>query len=179
MIGIYQILNTENNKRYIGSSVQVEERLKQHKRALVRGNHDNDYLQRAWNSSDKVCFKFELLVVCNKNDLIFYEDLIIKGYKSNGRELGYNLRDVALTNSGMKIPSRHLDNPGDKYNNLTLLEEVPTSKQRRVYWKCKCDCGNIKEYSISYVKTNHTKSCGCLRKVKARITGLRNRKNVV
>lgn len=34
MAGVYQIFNTETNKRYIGSSIDVERRLKEHKRNL-------------------------------------------------------------------------------------------------------------------------------------------------
>ena len=31
-------------------------------------------------------------------------------------------------------------------------------------WKCQCDCGNSKIVSTSHLKTNHTISCGCLKK---------------
>lgn len=34
MAGVYQIYNTETGKRYIGSSIDVERRLKEHKRNL-------------------------------------------------------------------------------------------------------------------------------------------------
>lgn len=34
MAGVYQIFNTETNKRYIGSSIDVERRLKEHKKIL-------------------------------------------------------------------------------------------------------------------------------------------------
>ena len=34
MSGVYQIYNTETNKRYIGSSIDVQRRLKEHLRNL-------------------------------------------------------------------------------------------------------------------------------------------------
>jgi len=34
-------------------------------------------------------------------------------------------------------------------------------KNKRIYWKCKCDCGNIKEISSSKLINGNTKSCGC------------------
>lgn len=49
MAGVYQIFNTETNKRYIGSSIDVERRLKEHKRNLKAHRHSNQHLQNAWN----------------------------------------------------------------------------------------------------------------------------------
>lgn len=45
MSGIYQIYNPINNKRYIGSSINVERRLKEHLRNLEKNRHCNDHLQ--------------------------------------------------------------------------------------------------------------------------------------
>lgn len=39
MSGIYQIYNPINNKRYIGSSINVERRLKEHLRNLEKNRH--------------------------------------------------------------------------------------------------------------------------------------------
>lgn len=49
MSGVYQIYNPITNKRYIGSSINVERRLKEHLRNLKRNNHHNMYLQAAYN----------------------------------------------------------------------------------------------------------------------------------
>lgn len=49
MSGIYQIYNPINNKRYIGSSINVERRLKEHLRNLEKNRHCNDHLQSAYN----------------------------------------------------------------------------------------------------------------------------------
>lgn len=48
MSGIYQIYNPINNKRYIGSSINVERRLKEHLRNLEKNRHCNDHLQSAY-----------------------------------------------------------------------------------------------------------------------------------
>lgn len=45
MSGIYQIYNPINNKRYIGSSINVERRLKEHLRNLEKNRHSNNHLQ--------------------------------------------------------------------------------------------------------------------------------------
>lgn len=41
MTGVYQIYNEETGKRYIGSSINVERRLKEHKRNLKAHRHSN------------------------------------------------------------------------------------------------------------------------------------------
>ena len=57
-----------------------------------------------------------------------------------------------------------------KFNNLTVIdtayekEYVSRGKlYRRVFWKCKCDCGNEIIVSSSDLKSGNTKSCGCMR----------------
>ena len=48
-----------------------------------------------------------------------------------------------------------------KFGRWTVLERVP-NKNGAVYWKCKCDCGVIKEVKSSNLKLGNSKSCGCL-----------------
>ena len=44
MTGIYSIINIVNNKRYIGQSINIEERVKRHFRELRKGIHHNHHL---------------------------------------------------------------------------------------------------------------------------------------
>ena len=37
---------------------------------------------------------------------------------------------------------------------------------KRVYWKCVCDCGNTCIIHGTKLRNGHTKSCGCIRKIK-------------
>ena len=63
IMGIYCIQNISNNKRYIGSSVNLLVRLEKH-RSLLRGNrHENKYLQNAWNKYGEekfICYLLEV-----------------------------------------------------------------------------------------------------------------------
>ena len=55
---------------------------------------------------------------------------------------------------------------GQRFNHLLVLEEVPKEKrrnQKKVEWKCQCDCGNITNVITNYLTSGHTKSCGCRR----------------
>ncbi len=52
--------------------------------------------------------------------------------------------------------------PGEKFNYLTILEEVPSkNKDGRPYYLCLCDCGNTREVSQNNLRTGQVKSCGC------------------
>lgn len=49
---------------------------------------------------------------------------------------------------------------GNRYNRLTILEELPTDKYVRIVG-CLCDCGNYSKVRLTNLRTGHTKSCGC------------------
>jgi hypothetical protein len=63
---------------------------------------------------------------------------------------------------------------GTKFGRLTILKQVESkiqsrgTKMRMV--QCKCDCGNIKDYSFQYLTKGHTKSCGCYMKDRTKET---------
>ena len=61
---------------------------------------------------------------------------------------------------------------GQKFNKLTVLKEVPKDQRKNkkmVEWECLCDCGKTTTVITNYLKTGHTKSCGCWRKENATI----------
>lgn len=61
MIGIYSITNKITGARYIGESVNIEARWMYHKKHLRNNDHDNCFLQDAWNTDGESAFKFEVL----------------------------------------------------------------------------------------------------------------------
>lgn len=44
-----------------------------------------------------------------------------------------------------------------------LIEKRVQNKYGRVYWLCRCECGNTREVSSHNLKTGKVKSCGCSR----------------
>lgn len=63
--GIYKLII--ENKIYIGSSVNLEQRLKTHKRQLLSGTHGNNKLQNAYNKYKN--FDFELVEFVERDKL--------------------------------------------------------------------------------------------------------------
>lgn len=75
--GIYQITNLINGHRYIGSSVNIEKRIGGHRLELNKGNHCNPILQRAWNKYGEALFKFSIILFCDRNNTLIYEQKIL------------------------------------------------------------------------------------------------------
>lgn len=60
--GVYAIVNSLDNKKYIGSTGTLRKRFRQHYSALIKGEHVNCYLQRAVNKFGIDKFYFIVLV---------------------------------------------------------------------------------------------------------------------
>lgn len=90
--GIYCIENIINNKKYIGQSVNINQRWSKHICELKNGNHDNDYLQKSWNKYGEEHFKFYILESCEKDLLDERETYYIDFYNTMDRNYGYNLK---------------------------------------------------------------------------------------
>jgi group I intron endonuclease len=89
--GIYKILNTKNNKIYIGSSVDIKKRKEKHFWMLQKGIHDNKFLQSSYNRDGKENFIFDIIEMCEEKDLVEKENYYILENKSNDMKFGYNL----------------------------------------------------------------------------------------
>ena len=48
---------------------------------------------------------------------------------------------------------------GQIFGKLTVLEKAPP-RNKHVYWKCKCECGNVLEVQADALNRGKTKSCG-------------------
>ena len=51
-----------------------------------------------------------------------------------------------------------------RFGKLTVIEldEETSKKKKQIYWKCQCDCGNIKIALGETLRKNQVNSCGCL-----------------
>lgn len=60
------------------------------------------------------------------------------------------------------MSKKALDLTGKKFGQLTAL--YSEKRNKKIYWICKCDCGNTTAVQTSSLIRNVIKSCGCLQK---------------
>lgn len=116
--GIYKIINVTNNKRYVGSAIDITKRFKKHLYELEHKIHVNPHLQRAYDNDGSDSFELQILEEVEKSSLIereqFYLDELKPEYnicQTAGSRLGHKFSpetcaklSKALT--GRKIPKK-------------------------------------------------------------------------
>ena len=128
--GIYKIVNKKNNKVYVGSSVNLKSREYKHFWMLRKDIHPNIYLQKSYNKNGVEMFEFEIIELCEENDLIFRENHYINYYRSNEMEFGYNLalvgnsrRNIVSAEVKMKL-SKHNQNKNGNFSKFSLTNII-------------------------------------------------------
>jgi group I intron endonuclease len=96
--GIYIIENLQNGRRYVGSAMRFNKRWKEHARGLDRGNHHSRFLQREWNKKGADAFEFRVVLLCEPENLLMYEQVFIDFYRPE-----YNSAPVAGSQLGLKM----------------------------------------------------------------------------
>lgn len=89
--GIYCIENLINNKKYIGQSIDLNQRLRNHKSILRGISSDSIVLQRAWDLYGEENFSMYIIEKCPVEFLNDREKYWIKELKSHVSESGYNI----------------------------------------------------------------------------------------
>ena len=70
---VYAITHTDSGKRYVGSTVDYEQRTRVHKMNLRHGNHHSLLLQRSFNKYHESAFEFGILEVVSSGELVVRE----------------------------------------------------------------------------------------------------------
>lgn len=95
--GVYLLQNLHNNKRYVGSAVNIYHRIHTHVWHLKKGSHQNAHLQRAWNKYGERTFSITILASAPKEYLLKLEQWFI-----NNLNPEYNILKVAGSQLGHK-----------------------------------------------------------------------------
>lgn len=120
MIGIYSITNLINGKKYIGQSINIENRFVRHKCELRKNRHVNRHLQASWNKYGEKNFKFNIIETCTKESLNNRENYWINYY--NTLNNGYNLDEGGNGISGYKHSKEEISKMRKSSNPLPILQ---------------------------------------------------------
>lgn len=71
------------------------------------------------------------------------------------------------------LPKQAADITGETFNRLTALGLLYIGKSGAV-WHCQCVCGNHISVRLSYLRNNHTQSCGCLQQERAQSSNIKH-----
>lgn len=130
--GIYEIRSRiYPNRVYIGSSIDIIDRWRKHKRGLRNGNHHNKKLQRHYNKYGPNDLFYKIIMECPEDSLINYEQFLID---ANSAYFNLAPADRCLLGVG-RIPwNKGLKSP---YNEDTLrrMSEGHIGLTNPNYWK--------------------------------------------
>ena len=94
---------------------------------------------------------------------------------------GVHLRNGSVQSCGCKKFESHngINEIGKRYGKLTVLERSNKTDGTHIFWKCKCDCGNICDINGTYLRLGISTNCGCERSVgEQKITKILQENNI-
>ncbi len=155
--GVYAIENIvkPGRPKYVGSAINIKKRQAEHFTALLRHNHCNVKLQRAYNKYGPDAFVFNVVILCPVDDLIKIEQETIERFDSYRN--GYNLVPIAGSNRGRVAEALNI--AGQRFGRLVAKKRVG-SRCGSALWKCHCDCGRTVLATRNNLEAG-TESCGC------------------
>jgi group I intron endonuclease len=107
--GIYCIKNKINNKVYVGSSTNCENRFKQHKFKFLSNSHPNKHFQTSIIKYGLDNFSFEILETCLEDNLLINEDKWIKELNALNPKNGYNKKTANRIVWADELKRNHLN----------------------------------------------------------------------
>jgi hypothetical protein len=115
-------------------------------------------------NEDVIGKRYNSIVVLEKTDQSKYDRPLYKCKCDCGTEF---LCGIAMLRSGDRKScgcQRKIDIEGLRSGRLVAIKNTNTKDNRGNYlWECKCDCGNITNVAATYLTSQKTQSCGCLR----------------
>ena len=159
--GVYQIVNTTNGKTYIGSCANKRgfgHRWQKHRTHLERGTHHSAKLQAAWNKHGASAFRFEVILACDTDMCLQFEQAALDYFKpaynvclvannrSGLRHSAETKRKIAQSLTGRKLSQSHKDN----------IRIVNIGKKHTEESKRKISQSNVGKHAApTWLRSNH------------------------
>lgn len=145
--GVYHIVNKINNHSYIGSSLNLQGRMSGHFKNLSRNKHGNKHLQCAINKYGIDNFESKVLLICDKDMLVYFEQKCIDnlkpeynishvvgpGFFRGCKHTSETKEKISILNIGHKLWSEEakIHHRLVMFGNKHLLGCVPTAETRQ------------------------------------------------
>lgn len=102
--------------------------------------------------------KYKCVCDCGNKDIIATRQILLRGDKTSC--------GCAHKDAGLKVKESLL---GKRFGRWIVIDSAPnrvskSGKSYSIMWKCKCDCGTIKNVGARALKSGMSLSCGCLQK---------------
>lgn len=138
--GVYLISNNVNGKCYVGSTVHLDQRRREHFSRLANNKHINAHLQNAYNKYGREAFDFEILETIDiddniKDKLLKREQFWVDNLKPEynvllvaGSNLGYHhteetKKKISESTTGVKKSEEHAKHIREGQSGRVLTEE--------------------------------------------------------
>lgn len=129
--GVYIIFNLQNGKRYIGSSINIYNRLHEHYHILNRKEAHNKHFQAAWNKYGEDMFMYGILEYCDKSVQFEREQYYIDLFSPE-----YNLTNNVIANTGHEVSEETKQKISDTLKEKYSSGEISAYRQDHNWIKC-------------------------------------------
>lgn len=126
--GIYMFFNMVSGKRYVGSSVDIYNRIHEHYHNLENNKSHNAHFQSSWNKYGKDAFIYCVLEYCNAEDRFNREQYYIDSLKPE-----YNLTLNVVANFGHKVSEETKTKISNTLKERYKSGEIETYKQQHLW----------------------------------------------
>lgn len=114
--GIYCYQNLINNKKYIGQSVDLENRRKNFKPNRL---YSNKYLKNDVDKYGIENFRYTILTHCKEEELNYFERFYISRLRTTDRTYGYNIQNGGNSQRNRKAKRNH--KPENKIKEINVI----------------------------------------------------------
>ena len=131
--GIYKILNIITRDYYLGGSYNINGRWNNHRQLLRKNLHGkNTHFQNAWNKYGEQAFEFSVILLCDREHKLYFEDGFLKLFKP-----AYNI----ATNATASFQGLH--------------HTAETRTKMTDAWKTRAPVSEETKRKMSEIKTGH------------------------
>lgn len=131
-IGIYEIVNKTNGKRYIGSTEQSFTIRWRNHRSLLRANrHHSRHLQNAWNKYGEDSFEFRVLERNPGPEIYYFDNITREQWYLDNESCEYNMSDRADRPAGM-LGKKHKPETIEKIRQSNLGQKRSMESRKKM-----------------------------------------------